>query len=131
MDFFTKQYIAIASVITIVSTLVFQLAMPERMCLVEYFVPAIFSVVSVLLIKVLIKPKFEKIAKFSNAFMISNMVKMVVYLVLLLAVVFNIASEKRIPFAIFFMLNYLVYAVADTITLLNLFRRKDNKSDAD
>jgi hypothetical protein len=130
MNLFTKQYIIIASALTIISTLIFEILLPQYTSIAAYFVPAFFAIVSVLLIKVLIKPKFEKIAKFSNAFMLTNTTKLFVYLIYFVTSILTIDSSKRIAFAVFFMLMYLIYAVIDTITLLNIFRKNDSEDEA-
>jgi hypothetical protein len=112
----------LASVLTIISTLVFNLFFPENVTTAVYFVPALYAVISILWIKILQNPKFEAISKFSNIYMLTTMVKLFVYLAFF--VVFYLASGKNKAFAMDYMAVYLVFAVTDTAVIM---KKSDKK----
>ncbi len=129
MNFFTKQYIILASAVTIIITLIFHLALPQYFTISYYFLPTFFAFISYGLIKVLMQPKFEKIAKFSNAFMLTNFVKLFLYLIFLVVIILNIDQSKRVAFAVTFLSMYVIYAIVDTITLLIIFGNRKSQDD--
>ncbi|MCQ2974569.1 MAG: hypothetical protein MJ211_07125 [Bacteroidales bacterium] len=123
------KYLIFAIVLTLVSFLIFGFIIPDKSCLPVYFVPAFFALISILFAILITKPKFNKIAKFSAVFMASNMIKLIIYFVYLILVFLNVNNSARVPFTIFFMATYLVFASYDTLFLLKFFGNKDKKTE--
>ncbi|MBQ3691356.1 MAG: hypothetical protein II937_16025 [Bacteroidales bacterium] len=52
------------------------------------------------------------------------MAKLFLYLIFFVILYLNSDTEKRTAFAIYYMLTYLIYAIADTTSLLNIFKEE-------
>jgi len=117
---YLKQYIILTSVLTILSAVVFNVFLPEKLTFAVYLVPAVFAAVSLTVMKIMKNPKFGALTKFSNAFMLTNMAKLFVYLIVFLSLYF--LSGKNTAFAVYFLAVYAVFAVADTAVLLKIFK---------
>ncbi len=68
-------------------------------------------------------PKKFKL-KFEQAFLITKLIKMFIYVAILVIVIFA-HIEKNIKFAICYMLLYVVYQVFDTITMKKLVKQSN------
>ena len=107
-----KRSIIIGSIITIVVAVV--------------FAPVLFTVASVLTIKVLTIPSAKALLKFSSAFMLTTVVKMLIFLAFFLVSYLQMPGEKRICFVVVFLLLHIGFTVIDTIALLRFFKDKEN-----
>ncbi|MBQ3656146.1 MAG: hypothetical protein II956_04760 [Bacteroidales bacterium] len=117
---YLKQYIILTSILTILSAVVFNVFLPEKLTFAVYLVPIIFAAISLIVLKIMKNPKFGQLTKFSNAFMLTNMAKLFVYLIVFVALYF--ISGKNTAFAVDFLAVYAVFAVADTAVLLKIFK---------
>lgn len=124
MSFFIKKYIILTSTWVIISTLTFNLCLSQYLSSTVYFVPFVFAIISLLVIKMILRQKEKKLTKFSTAFMLTNMAKLFLYLIFFVILYLNSDTEKRTAFAIYYMLTYLIYAIADTNSLLNIFKEE-------
>lgn len=124
MSLFIKKYIILTSNWVIASTLTFNLFLQQYLSPTVYFVPLVFAIISLLVIKMILKQKEKKLTKFSSAFMLTNMAKLFLYLIFFVILYLNSDTEKRTAFAIYYMLTYLIYAIADTTSLLNIFKEE-------
>ncbi|MBQ9213687.1 MAG: hypothetical protein IJ150_07090 [Bacteroidales bacterium] len=124
MSFYIKYYIILASVLTIISTLIFNLLLEQYVSFPIYITPTFYALISVLWMKILEKPKFKQLTKFSNAFMLTNMVKLFVYLIFFVVFYFAVPQEKKIAFAVYYMSTYAIFASVDTIVLLKIFKNE-------
>lgn len=124
VDVFLKRYIIIGSILSIAVALVFSLGFPEVSSVPLLISPVLFTVVSILIIKILANPKFSVLLKFSNAFMLTNMLKMLVLLVYFVVSYLCIGQPQKITFVVSFMIMYFLYIVMDTIALLQFFKDK-------
>ena len=86
---YLKHYIILTSVLTILSAVVFNVFLPEKVT-------------------------------FANAFMLTNMAKLFVYLVVFLSLYF--LSGKNTAFAVDFLAVYAVFLIVDTAVLLKIFK---------
>lgn len=119
------QYIIVAAICTVLAAIIFLLIIPAKSSWAVFATPAFFAAISILSALVITQPKYSKFANFSGVFMLSTVLKLILYFVFLMSAYVNIAQESRMPFVIFFMSVYLVYAIMDTMFLLRFFGRKD------
>ena len=119
-----KRSIIIGSVITI-AVVVFSACFDKLSSTPLVVAPILFTVASVLTIKILTKPSTEALLKFSSAFMLTNIVKMVVFLIFFVVSYLQMPGEKRIFFVVAFLLLYLAFIVLDTVTLLQFYKDKE------
>ena len=117
---YLKHYIILTSVLTILSAVVFNVFLPEKVTFAVYLVPVVFAAVSLTVMKIMKNPKFGALTKFSNAFMLTNMAKLFVYLVVFLSLYF--LSGKNTAFAVDFLAVYAMFLIVDTAVLLKIFK---------
>ena len=119
-----KRSIIIGSIITIVVAVVFSVWFSDVSSAPLIIAPVLFTVASVLTIKVLTIPSAKALLKFSSAFMLTTVVKMLIFLAFFLVSYLQMPGEKRICFVVVFLLLHIGFTVIDTIALLLFF--KDN-----
>ncbi len=120
-----RRSVVIGSIITILAAVVFSVWLPEVSSSALIIAPIIYTVVSVLTIRLLTAPSIEALLKFSSAFMLTNIVKLAIYLGYFLVSYLGMPGEKRICFVVVFLVLYLIFAVIDTIALLQFFKDKN------
>ncbi len=106
----------------------FMLMMPDRCSVPAVVTPVLFSALSIVSIKIMERPSNTTFMKFSNAFMLSNAIKLFADLIFLLVAYLNIDHLKRFPFVVTVLVMYVIYATVDTILLLRMFKNKDSQS---
>ena len=121
-----KRSIIIGSIITIVVAVVFSVWFSDVSSVPLIIAPVLFTVASVLTIKVLTIPSAKALLKFSSAFMLTTVVKMLIFLAFFLVSYLQIPGEKRICFVVVFLLLHIGFTVIDTIALLLFFKDKEN-----
>ncbi|MBR4327991.1 MAG: hypothetical protein IKP73_20935 [Bacteroidales bacterium] len=121
-----KRSIIIGSIITIVVAVVFSVWFSDVSSVPLIIAPVLFTVASVLTIKVLTIPSAKALLKFSSAFMLTTVVKMLIFLAFFLVSYLQIPGEKRICFVVVFLLLHIGFTVIDTIALLRFFKDKEN-----
>ena len=121
------KYFGMAVVLSIIAVVIFVLFIPDKASWAAFASPAFFASVSIISVLIITKPQYAKFSKFSAAFMLSNVVKLLIYFVFLIAAFTNIPIPSRVPFLVFFLSCYLVYAVSDTMFMLSFFKKKDKK----
>lgn len=119
------KYIIVAAICTVLAAIIFLLIIPAKSSWAVYATPAFFAAVSILSALIITKPQYSKFAKFSGIFMLSTVLKLVIYFGFLISAYVNLVPENRMAFVVFFMSVYLVYAIMDTMFLLRFFGRKD------
>lgn len=119
------KYIIVAAICTVLAAIIFLLIIPAKSSWAIYATPAFFAAVSILSALIITKPQYSKFAKFSGIFMLSTVLKLVIYFGFLISAYVNLVPENRMAFVVFFMSVYLVYAIMDTMFLLRFFGRKD------
>jgi len=125
---YLKIYLVLGSVLTIITVAVFMIFMPDRSSLPAILSPLFYMMLSVAAIKIMDRPNFASILKFSNAIMLSNTVKMLLGLVYFVVSYLNIEKTQKMPFLVVFLLMYVVFAVMDTNILLRMFNNKGKNS---
>jgi hypothetical protein len=121
-----KRSIIIGSIITIVVAVVFSVWFSDVSSAPLIIAPVLFTVASVLTIKVLTIPLAKALLKFSSAFMLTTVVKMLIFLAFFLVSYLQMPGEKRICFVVVFLLLHIGFTVIDTIALLRFFKDKEN-----
>ena len=121
-----KRSITIGSIITIVVAVVFSVWFSDVSSAPLIIAPVLFTVASVLTIKVLTIPSAKALLKFSSAFMLTTVVKMLIFLAFFLVSYLQMPGEKRICFVVVFLLLHIGFTVIDTIALLRFFKDKEN-----
>ena len=121
-----KRSIIIGSIITIVVAVVFSVWFSDVSSVPLIIAPVLFTVASVLTIKVLTIPSAKALLKFSSAFMLTTVVKMLIFLAFFLVSYLQMPGEKRICFVVVFLLLHIGFTVIDTIALLRFFKDKEN-----
>jgi len=121
-----KRSIIIGSIITIVVAVVFSVWFSDVSSAPLIIAPVLFTVASVLTIKVLTIPSAKALLKFSSAFMLTTVVKMLIFLAFFLVSYLQMPGEKRICFVVVFLLLHIGFTVIDTIALLRFFKDKEN-----
>ncbi len=119
---YTKIYIVVGSVLTIIVVAVLQFAIPDRSSLPAVLSPILYTVVSLVALKLMPKSDSSSILKLNNAVMLSNMGKMVVYAAYLIIVYLNLEQIQKMTFVIVFMLLYVVFSVLDINVRLRMIR---------
>ena len=119
------KYIIVAAICTVLAAIIFLLIIPAKSSWAVYATPAFFAAVSILSALIITKPQYSKFAKFSGIFMLSTVLKLVIYFGFLISAYVNLVPENRMAFVVFFMSVYLVFAIMDTMFLLRFFGRKD------
>ena len=119
------KYIIVAAICTVLAAIIFLLIIPAKSSWAIYATPAFFAAVSILSALIITKPQYSKFAKFSGIFMLSTVLKLVIYFGFLISAYVNLVPENRMAFVVFFMSVYLVYAIMDTMFLQRFFGRKD------
>lgn len=120
-----KRCIIVGSIVTVVVAVVAMLWLGNIASTELIIAPIVFTVMSVLTVKVLTAPTVSALLKFSSAFMLTNFVKLLAYLAFFLVAYIGMPGEKRICFVVGFMLLYLIFAVMDTMTLLQYYKDKE------
>lgn len=121
-----KRSVIIGCAITIVVAVVFSVWFASMASTALLLTPILFTVASVLTIKVLTTPSVEALLKFNGAFMLTNGAKLLIFLVYFVVAYLSTKGEPRIPFVVVFLLLYLFFTVMDTITLLQFYKDKEN-----
>ncbi|MBO7440386.1 MAG: hypothetical protein J6T96_08335 [Bacteroidales bacterium] len=120
-----KRSIIIGCAITIVIAVVFSVWFASMTSTALLLTPILFTVASVLTIKVLTTPSVEALLKFNGAFMLTNGVKLLIFLVFFIVAYLSMNGAPRISFVVVFLLLYLFFTVMDTITLLQFYKDKE------
>ena len=120
-----KRCIIVGSALTIAVAVVFSVWLESVSSTPLIITPVLFTVASVLTVKILTKPTAEALLKFSSAFMLTNVLKLVAFLIFFVVSYLQIEGEKRIGFVVVFMVLYLVFLVLDTMTLLQYYKDKE------
>ena len=121
------KYFGMAVVLSIVALVVFLVFIPDRLSWAAFASPAFFASVSIISALIITNPSYTKFSKFSAVFMLSNVVKLLIYFVFLIAAFTNISIPSRVPFLVFFLSCYLVYAISDTRFMLSFFKKQDKQ----
>ena len=114
-----------AAICTLLVAVIFMMIIPDKSSWAVYATPAFFAAVSIISALVITKPKYSKFAKFSGVFMLSTVLKLILYFAFLMMAYASLPLETRKPFVFCFMAIYLVFAIMDTMFLLRFFGRKD------
>lgn len=120
-----KRCIIVGSALTIAVAVVFSVWLESVSSTPLIITPVLFTVASVLTVKILTKPTSEALLKFSSAFMLTNVLKLVAFLIFFVVSYLQMEGEKRIGFVVVFMVLYLVFLVLDTMTLLQYYKDKE------
>lgn len=120
-----KRCIIVGSALTIAVAVVFSVWLESVSSTPLIITPVLFTVASVLTVKILTKPTAEALLKFSSAFMLTNVLKLVAFLIFFVVSYLQMECEKRIGFVVVFMVLYLVFLVLDTMTLLQYYKDKE------
>ena len=120
-----KRCIIVGSALTIAVAVVFSVWLESVSSTPLIITPVLFTVASVLTVKILTKPTAEALMKFSSAFMLTNVLKHVAFLIFFVVSYLQMEGEKRIGFVVVFMVLYLVFLVLDTMTLLQYYKDKE------
>ena len=120
-----KRCIIVGSALTIAVAVVFSVWLESVSSTPLIITPVLFTVASVLTVKILTKPTAEALLKFSSAFMLTNVLKLVAFLIFFVGSYLQMEGEKRIGFVVVFMVLYLVFLVLDTMTLLQYYKDKE------
>lgn len=120
-----KRCIIVGSALTIAVAVVFSVWLESVSSTPLIITPVLFTVASVLTVKILTKPTAEALLKFSSAFMLTNVLKLVAFLIFFVVSYLQMEGEKRIGFVVVFMVLYLVHLVRDTMTLLQYYKDKE------
>ena len=120
-----KRCIIVGSALTIAVAVVFSVWLESVSSTPLIITPVLFTVASVLTVKILTKPTAEALLKFSSAFMLTNVLKLVAFLIFFVVSYLQMEGEKRIGFGGVFMVLYLVFLVLDTMTLLQYYKDKE------
>lgn len=119
------KYVVMAAICTLLVAVIFVMIIPDKSSWAVYATPAFFAAVSIISALVITKPKYSKFAKFSGVFMLSTVLKLILYFAFLMSAYAVLPLEPRKPFVICFMAIYLVFAIMDTMFLLRFFGKKD------
>lgn len=119
-----KRSIIVGSAITIIIVVVFTVWLAAKSSTALIVAPIIFTIASVLTVKVLTKPSKGALLKFNTAFMLTNTVKLLAFLAYFLVAYLNMQGEPRVPFVVVFMLLYLIFTAMDTVSLLQFYKDK-------
>ena len=119
------KYIIVAAICTVLAAIIFLLIIPAKSSWAVFATPAFFAAISILSALVITRPKYSKFANFSGVFMLSTVLKLILYFAFMMLSYANLPHEARMPFIFFFMSVYLVYAIMDTMFLLRFFGKKD------
>ena len=119
-----KRSIIVGSAITIIIVVVFTVWLAAKSSTALIVAPIIFTIASVLTVKVLTKPSKGALRKFNTAFMLTNTVKLLAFLAYFLVAYLNMQGEPRVPFVVVFMLLYLIFTAMDTVSLLQFYKDK-------
>ncbi len=125
---YIKYYVILGCALTIALVAVFMLMMPDRCSLPAVLTPILFSALSIVSIKIMERPSVTTFIKFSNAFMLTNAIKLFADLIFLLVSYLNIDHQKRFTFVVVVLVMYVIYATVDTVLLLRMFKNKDSQS---
>ena len=120
-----KRCIIVGSALTIAVAVVFSVWLESVSSTPLIITPVLFTVASVLTVKILTKPTAEALLKFSSAFMLTNVLKLVAFLIFFVVSYLQMEGEKRIGCVVVFMVLYLVFLVLDTMTLLQYYKDKE------
>ena len=120
-----KRCIIVGSALTIAVAVVFSVWLESVSSTPLIITPVLFTVASVLTVKILTKPTAEALLKFSSAFMLTNGVKLLIFLVFFIVAYLSMNGAPRISFVVVFLLLYLFFTVMDTITLLQFYKDKE------
>jgi F0F1-type ATP synthase assembly protein I len=120
-----KRCIIVGSALTIAVAVVFSVWLESVSSTPLIITPVLFTVASVLTVKILTMPTAEALLKFSSAFMLTNVLKLVAFLIFFVVSYLQMEGEKRIGFVVVFMVLYLVFLVLDTMTLLQYYKDKE------
>ncbi|MBO4372186.1 MAG: hypothetical protein J5826_04570 [Bacteroidales bacterium] len=119
------KYVVMAAICTLLVAVIFMMIIPDKSSWAVYATPAFFAAVSIISALVITKPKYSKFAKFSGVFMLSTVLKLILYFAFLMMAYAALPLETRKPFVFCFMAIYLVFAIMDTMFLLRFFGKKD------
>lgn len=123
MNFCIKKYIILTSIVELILAIIGIFVFPQ-IPVILFFTPLLFAAVGIFTIFMLNKPKYEKIIKFSSAFMLVNMIKLITFIAFFIIVYINLQQEKKLIFTVAFMAIYFVYAIMDTIELLKINKKQ-------
>lgn len=119
-----KRSIIVGCIVTAIIVVVFTVWLAEKSSIALFVAPVVFTIASVLTVKVLTKPSKGALLKFNTAFMLTNTVKLLVFLTYFLVAYLTMQGEPRVPFVVVFMLLYLIFTVMDTVSLLQFYKNK-------
>jgi len=117
-----KRSLIVGSSITIIIVVVFSVWLTAKSSTALIAAPIVFTIASVLTIKVLTKPSKGALLKFNTAFMLTNTVKLLAFLAYFLVAYLTMQGEPRVPFVVVFMLLYLIFTAMDTVSLLQFYK---------
>ncbi len=115
---FIYKTILLSAIISFATLLVFTILLKEFYLPIYPFVIIFFAIVSISVHYILLKSSQRKANFFVNNFMMSTIIKLFVYLGFV-AIYLVFDKQNKIPFIIFFMINYLVFSVFEISTLLS------------
>lgn len=124
---YIKYYVILGSALTILLVALFSLALPDRMSLPAVVAPMLFAALSIVAVKIMERPQITSFLKFSNAFMLTNLVKLLADLVFVVVSYLNIERQCRFSFVAVVFLVYIIFAVVDTMVLLRMFKNNDSQ----
>ena len=123
MESWVKRYVIFTSFLEIVLATIGFFLLPQMTSMV-FIVPILFAVAGIIGITFLKKPKYEKIIRFSSAFMLVNMLKLFACLIFFVVVYINLQQEQKVVFVVTFMALYFAFAILDTIELLKIYKKQ-------
>lgn len=124
---FERLYLILGSSLIIQLALVLVFLLPQYCSVAAVITPLFLTVVSLLALRVLKNPKFTAIAKFNNAFMLVNAMKMLFHFAFVIISYLLLDKPFRISFVVVFLALYLIFLVVDTYVLLRIFKNKDSQ----
>ncbi|HBS85431.1 MAG: hypothetical protein A2W91_16615 [Bacteroidetes bacterium GWF2_38_335] len=108
-----------------VSAILFLTVLKDWFIPVMNFVFLFCMVLSIVTQKIVLDANKKKTARFVPVFMLSVFVKLMAYIIFIVAYVFS-DRENAVPFLILFLLLYFVYTIFEVISILPEARKAQN-----
>ena len=115
---FIIRIILLTIILALISGSVFYFLIPKQYFDTLPFLLIIFPIVSAIIHIQLLKSSQKSLSRFNIAFMLSFMLKLVVYIALA-ATIISLETENRMSFVITVLLYYLIFTVFDVKAILD------------
>lgn len=126
-----KQFIFRTMMVVLITTIlcvsIFKFFFPEKLLIIYFFLPLIFGVINILILKSLFKAQDLTLLKFSNRYLLFTTLKLLGSIVFMLGFLF-FNKDQAIPFLSSFLAAYLIFLTQEIIEILNYFK-KNKKSE--